>query len=271
MSNVGGFSQFVRGERLQMRFDGKEVVRLVHRAEVARTSDVSTLDAYMADRVPYFYKEPAEIAASFQDGYFLSAIKEVLRRLPSAESFQESHFGEILVGIYGEEIMGLRRVYSKLAFLTAENANAFKMDVLFYRPGTKPVEFVFAEVKSSVKTANDGLPACHDRTCFANLFASFNKYEAGDLEFDLTMIKERMSELPEPDREAILHSLLPHRSRLVQFAGFCVIDTSTHDESESELLATRKNDKSFDVDILCVSELPQVVAGTWGLLSPEAA
>ncbi len=93
---------------------------------------------------------------SFQEGYFLSAVKEALRKLPTAETFQKSHFGEILVGVYGEEILGLCRVYSKLAFLTAENANAYKMDILFYRPGTDPVQFVFAEVKSSLKSAATG-------------------------------------------------------------------------------------------------------------------
>ncbi len=268
MTSGGGFPQFVR--RVRMQFDGKQTVRAVHRAEVARSTDTSSLEAYMADRVPYYYKRPVDIAATFQEGYFLSAIKEILRKLPSSQSFQESHFGEILVGIYGEEIWGLTRLYSKLTFLTAENANAFKMDVLFYRPDTDPVEFVFAEVKSSMKTAADGLPAGHDSTCFASLFSSFNRYKAGDLEFDLAMIKERMADLAESDQEAILQSLLPHRQRLVQFAGFCVIDRSTDDENESALLATRKNDKAFDIDLLCVTELPETVAATWQLLSTAA-
>lgn len=270
MTSGGGFPQFLRAGRLRMQFDGKDTVRAVHRAEIARSTDVSSLEAYMADRIPYYYKDPADIAATFEEGYFLSAIKEILKKLPSAENFQESHFGEILVGVYGEEILGLKRLYSKLTFLTAENANAFKMDVLFYRPGTDPVEFVFAEVKSSMKTAEDGLPAGHDAACFASLFSSFNRYKEGDLEFDLAMIKERMTDLPEPDREAILRSLLPHRPRLVRFAGFCVIDQSTHDESESALLATRKNDKAFDVDLLCVTQLPETVTATWQLLSTAA-
>jgi Cap4 SAVED domain len=267
MTGAGAFSQFVHGGRLQMQFDGRKIVRAVHRAEVVRASELSTLEAYMADRVPYFYKDPSDIARTFEAGYFLSAVKDVLRKLPTAPSFQQSHFGEILAAVYAEEVLGLGRIYSKLAMLTAENANAFKMDVLFYRPGTDPVEFVFSEVKSSMKTADEGLPAGHDATCFANLFTSFNKYKEGDLEFDLDRIKERLSELPSSDREAIKQSLLPHRRRHVQYAGFCVIDSSTQDEQESALLATRRNAKTFDVELLCVAELPEVVGETYKMLS----
>jgi hypothetical protein len=260
--------QFLHGGRVQLQFTGASPVRAVHHSRILRTSEFSTLEAYMADRTPYFYKDPAEIAKTFKEGYFLSAVNEVLRRLPSVETFQESHFGEILVGIYGEEILGLRRIYSKLAFLTAENANAYKMDVLFYRPGTDPVQFVLAEVKSSMKSAADGLPAGHDKTCFASLFASLNKYGTDDLEFDLATIKERMSELPAGEREAITNALLPHRERLVQYAGFCVIDHSTHNDGEISRLATQRNQKTFDVDLLCVVELPDVVAATFTALAP---
>jgi uncharacterized protein DUF1837 len=266
MSDVGGISQFVHGGRMQMTFDGRVLTRAVHRTQIVRSSEISTLEDYMADRVPSFYKNPADIAASFAEGYFVSAIKDALRRLPSAENFQASHFGEILAAVYAEEVLGLGRIYSKLTLLTAENANAFKMDVLLYRPNTEPVQFVLAEVKSSMKTANDGLPARHDKTCFASLFDSLNKYKAGDLEFDLATIKERMQELPDGDREAITRSLLPHQPRHVQYAGFCVIDNSTNDDAESAVLGTRTNAKTFEVDLLCVAELPAVVDATYGQL-----
>lgn len=262
-----GFAQFLHGGRLAMSFEGKEPVRAVHRSEIVRATEAAQLENYMADRVPYFYKPASEIADAFREGYFLSAIKQILRKLPTAESFQESHFGEILAGVYGEEILGMRRLYSKLALLTAENANAFKMDVLFYRPGTSPVQFVFAEVKSSMKTPDDGWPPGHDAACFASLFASLKKYKDADREFDLDRIKERMVDLPAADREAITRALLPHRTRHVQYAGFCVIDSATHHEDECSVLATRSNDKPFDVDLLCVAELPAVVAETYNHLT----
>jgi hypothetical protein len=262
----GGFDQFLHGGRLELKLDDREVVRALHRAEIVRQTDIAKLEEYMAERVPYFYKEPKEMAKLFEGPYFLTAIKKVLMKLPTAESFRESHFGEIIAGVYGEEVLGLRMLYSKLAGLTSENANAYKMDLLFYRPGNDPAEFVFAEVKSSMKTAEEGLPAGHDKSCFPNLFDSFNKYKEKDLEFDLAAIEERLNKIAEPDREILRQSLLPHRPRNIQYAGFCVIDQSTHDPDESSLLATRKNNRVFDVDLLCVAELPHVVTATYGLL-----
>ena len=270
-ASSGGLAQFLHGGRMRLHFAGSDPVRAVYHSRILRTSEFSTLEAYMADRTPYFYKDPAEIAKTFQEGYFLSALKEVLLRLPSAKTFQESHFGEILVGVYGEEVLGLRRIYSKLAFLTAENANAYKMDILFYRPGTEPVQFVFAEVKSSTKSAADGLPAGHDTAAFASLFASLNKYGVGDMEFDLAAINERMSDLPAGDAEAIAKALLPHRERFVTYAGFCVIDRSTHNDGEIARLATQRNQKAFEVDVLCVVELPEVVAATFTALTAAVA
>lgn len=264
--SAAGFGQFLHGGRLEMSFAGKSLVRAVHRSEIARVGETSRLEEYMAERLPYFYKSPHDIAKLFEGPYFLDAIRKVLLKLPTAESFRESHFGEIIAGVYGEEVLGLKMLYSKLAGLTAENANAYKMDVLFYRPDQDPAEFVFAEVKSSMKTADGGLPAGHDKACFASLFDSFNKYKAKDVEFDLAAIQERLDDVPPPDKEIIRQSLLPHRVRNIQFAGFCVIDRSTHDESESVVLATRKNERTFDVDLLCVAELPDVVSATYGQL-----
>jgi hypothetical protein len=156
--------------------------------------------------------------------------------------------------------------YSKLRLLTSENANANKMDLLFYRPGKDPAEFVFAEVKSSMKTAADGLPPGHDKSCFGNLFVSLNKYAERDLEFDLALIRERMDEIEASDSEAIRRALLPHTSRIVHYAAFCVIDSGTRDDGEAAVLGRRKSEKDFEVDILCVAELPEVVESTFGKL-----
>jgi hypothetical protein len=252
-----------------MRFDGQEAVRAVYRSRIVRSSEITTLEDYMADRVPYFYKEPAAMAALFEEGYFLTAIRSVLLRLPTAASFRESHFGEILAGIYAEEVLGLTLLYSKLAQLSSENANAYKMDLLLYRPGRDPAQFVFAEVKSSMKTADENLPARHDKSCFANLFTSFNSYKDRDLAFDLAAIQERLPNLPGLDREVIRQSLLPHRKRDLQYAGFCVIDRSTEQDDETKVLATRKNKRLFDVDLLCVAELAEVAGATYEMLAAE--
>jgi len=137
------------------------------------------LSKYISSKAPLFYRNLSNIVADMSDSrHFGSVIKETLSRIPSAESFRESHFCEIISGVFAEEVMGITRIYSKLTLLTAENANAFKMDLVLCNPEANPVEFVFGEVKSSCKQTT---PANHDKSCFADLFTSFNGYLSADL------------------------------------------------------------------------------------------
>jgi hypothetical protein len=260
---AGGLHQFIHGGRLELRFEGRQVKRAVFSADIVRRSEIAELERYMAERVPYFYKDPRDIADSFGEGHFLQAVNDLLGKLPSSQSFRESHFGEILAGVYGEEILGLKLLYSKLTMLTSENANAYKMDLLFYRPGKTPAEFVFAEVKSSPKHADDGLPARHDKSCFPSLFSSFKNYKDKDRDFDLALIRERIKTINTVDAEAIRDALRPHSPINLRYAGVCVIDQSTRDENEASLLGTRANDKEFDVELLCVAEVRDVAEATY--------
>lgn len=249
-----------------MSFDGKGLVRAVYKSEILRAGPGGELEAYMADRLPTFYRDPRKVAAEIEGGHFFTPIKKTLRRIPSAQEFRESHFGEILAAVYGQGVLGLRLLYSKLQLLTSENANAYKMDLLFYRPGADPAQFVLAEVKSSLKSAADGLPASHDKSCFKDVFDSFNKYKQTDLEFDLAAVEEKLGAIPEPDRTNLKSALLPFSAPDIHFAAFCVIDAGTHDEKESALLGTRKNGRHFDVDLVCVAELGAVAAATFELI-----
>ncbi len=161
-----------------MSFDAKETVRTVRRSEVTRSVEAGTLERYMADRIPTYYRDPASVAADLGDGYFLRAIADTLRRLPTAENFRDSHFGEVLAAEFASAAMGLKLLYSKLRLLTAENSNAYKMDVVMYDATTDPIELVFLEVKSSVKEAT--VSPGHDKSIYASLFDSLNKYTKDD-------------------------------------------------------------------------------------------
>jgi hypothetical protein len=175
----------------------------------AASGDGIVLSEYVADRAPLFYRRLEYVVNDLKAGLFLTAFRDTLAKLPTAESFQESHFGEIVAGLFAEDITPLRRLYSKLSLLTAENANAFKMDLLLCNPKATPVEFVFGEVKSSSKSPSDGLPAGHDASIYKKLFESFNKYEKGDLEFDLTAARDNVEALPAADTERVKDALLP--------------------------------------------------------------
>lgn len=253
---MSGLLNFTKISRAKFSCN-KSMVRSVYVSElVSQSGSKDNLDDYIADKAPLYYRDLSSIYDSLNDGYFLTTIKETLRKLPTSDSFRESHFGEIAACIFTEEVMGLRRLYSKLSLLTSENANAYKMDLVLYNPNVEPLEFVFCEVKSSPKSSIDGLPAGHDKSCFADIFNSLNGYVDRDLEFDLAAAKDRISGLPEQDRAKVREALKPYSNAKVKYAGIAVIDSSTQDTNETTLLATRKNKKEFDVDLLCIEAYP---------------
>lgn len=245
-------------------------VRAVYRSEIVRAPEKGEpFERWMIGKVPLYYRRPEAIADSFTRATdFRKPLRDTLRRLPSAASFQASHFGEIVAGVFTEQVLGLSLLYSKLSLLSAENANANNMDLVLYDALPKDLEFVFAEVKSSVKPGPD--PAAHDKGTFKKLFESFNAYKDKDREFDLAVIEERLQELPAGDAERVLAALSIDGDPVVRYAGVCVIDAATQSDDESSVLATRKNDKKFDVDVICVAELGAVASATYGQLEEMA-
>src|SRR5919198_2950424 len=127
-ADLGHFLETVRAE---LSWEGRECVRAVYHSEIVRLRGGASLDGLMFNRVPYFYRNPKDVGREMGAGtLFFEPLRETLSRLPSKASFQESHFAEILATDFAEEVMGLRKLYNKLSILTAENTNAFKMDVL---------------------------------------------------------------------------------------------------------------------------------------------
>lgn len=249
-----------------MEFNSDACVREVYRSDIARNIEAGALEHYMSERIPTYYRDPAHIAADLARGYFLRAVADTLAKLPTAESFRESHFGELLASEFALAAMGLRLLYSKLRLLTAENANAYKMDIMMYDPSIEPIALVLLEVKSSIKTATEEPPG-HDKSIYASLFDSLRKYAKADLSYDLTAARDRMGDLPEEDRERLAREFAKYGGPTVRHAGVCSIDVETYVESEASLLATRRSDKNFDVDVLCVVELAQIIDSCFAKLS----
>jgi hypothetical protein len=248
--------------RAQLRVTESDC-RSVHLSCIASRSDGLILSDYVADRAPLFYRKLESVIKDLEVGLFLTAFRDTLAKIPPAESFQESHFGEIVAGLFAEEIGQLRRLYSKLSLLTAENSNAYKMDLVLCNPAASPTEFIFGEVKSSPKSASEGSPPGHDKSCYPSLFESFNKYEEGDLQFDLTAARDNIGHLPSDEGQRIKDALLPYGERTLKYAGFVIIDTDTHREEEARVLATRKNKKEFGVELICIESLKTNIEATY--------
>lgn len=236
----------------------KKMLRAVYLSEIVRSSQIVNLEDYVVERVPFFYRESEKMIETLNHGLFTTMIKETLQRLPSSQSFQESHFGEIVATLFAEEIMGLRRIYSKLSLLTSQNSNAYKMDLILYDPGKDPIDIVFGEVKSSPKVSQNGTLPGHDSSCFASLFNSINKYSISDQEYDLTAARDNVEQLPPPERERVRKALMPYSGAKIRVAGIVVIDNSTKHDSELSVLATRKNSTKFDVDVVGIEQYAEV-------------
>ena len=262
---TGGLNHFVQQKRLTYTCE-KDMVRSVFVSDIINDSEDKHLYGLIADRLPTFYRSPSKLLAALSDDYFITAVRETLSRLPNAETFKESHFSEVCSALFAEDVLGLKRLYSKLSMLTSENANAFKMDLLLVDPDSDPPAFTLGEVKSSSKSATEGLPAAHDKGCFADLFRSFNDYDDNDLGFDLAAAKDRLDDLHPTLRERVKTALEPYGTRRITYAGFIVIDGSTACDSETAVLATRKNKKVFDVDLLRIQMLPVVIEKSYGHL-----
>lgn len=260
-----GLLHFIHAKREEV--NGIKVgVRLVYRSVFIREGVNHKLDDYIADKAPLFYRSLDSILADLKSGFFLTAMKSTLAKLPTSDSFQESHFGEIVAGIFVEEVLGLRRLYSKLSLLTAENANAYKMDLVMYDPASDPVKFVFGEVKCSPKCAMEGLPANHDKSCFADIFNSMNKYSEVDREFDLTAARDNIVNIPDEDQIKIREALKPYSNSIVAYAGFAVIDSSTYSNDEAQVLRTRTNAKPFEVDLICMESFSEIATSVYSSL-----
>ncbi len=217
----------------------------------------------MVERAPLFYRSPDQIANMLHAGYFRTAFREALLQLPTSIHFRNSHFAEILSALFAEAAIGWRLLYSKLTLLTAENSNAYKMDLMFYDPNHSTPTFILAEVKSSPKSE---VPAHHDKSCFPSLFDSLRDYSNDDLAYDLTAARDNIDRLPAHQRDIVRTALLPYGRRELLYAGFSVIDTATRDETETSMLATRKSPKTFDIDLVCVDDFSAVSASTYTIL-----
>ena len=228
-----------------------------------RASDTNELEEYIADRAPLFYRSPDMVLATLEEGYFLTAIREVIQRIPTSTHFQNSHFGEILSAIFAQELLGWELIYSKLRLTTSENTNPHKMDLLFYDPSHATPTFILGEVKSSMKSE---VPARHNTSCYPSLFNSMRGYSEEDLEYDLTAARDNINSLQSADREKVRQALLPYSHRQILYAGFAVIDYKTQDDSETVILASRSSSKEFDVDLVCVDRIAEVSTRTYEIL-----
>lgn len=241
-------------------------VRVVYHSEVVAANEDAALAPFLRDTVPGFYRPIADLTRDISAGYTISPLLQNLIRLPTADSFRESHLGEIVACHFAERVLSLRKLYSKLSTLTSENANAYKMDLVLYDPASSPLEFVFGEVKCSPKSPADGMPPGHDRSCFPKLFRSLNDYGKDDLAFDLAAIADAIRDFPPDERDRIRRALLPYATKRIRYLGITVIDAATFVPEEARMLGTWSSNKAFDVDVVGIERFGALADEVYGPL-----
>jgi hypothetical protein len=87
-----------------------------------------------------------------------------------------------------------------------------------------------------------------------------NKYSKDDCKFDLTAASDNLGNIPIEDRDRVRRALLPYSGSIVAYAGFVIIDSSTYNNDEVQLLRTRENEKEFEIDLICL-ESYSVIGG----------
>lgn len=266
--STGGLFHYVKLTRDPL-VSPSGALRAVYRSEVLRRSTTTPRDLheYVADRAPLFYRRADLIAAQLQDGYFLTAIRETLAKLPTAQSFSESHCGEIIAGLFAEEVLGLRKLYNKLSMLSTQNSNAYKMDLVMYDPTTSPIDLVFCEVKCSPKCAIPGAHAGHDKSCYSDIFESLRKYTNADRDFDLTAAKDNLDVLSASEQALVKAALRPYSLSKVRYAAIAVIDNATYSNTECDVLHKRKSKRTFEVDIVCVESFETMAVDVHSILN----
>ncbi|EHJ47947.1 hypothetical protein DFW101_1941 [Solidesulfovibrio carbinoliphilus subsp. oakridgensis] len=255
-----GFNHFISLSRVALK-STTSTVRDVFISDVKRVHKQHQVEKYIADRTPLFYRDFEKIVQAMNP-FFVTTLVDTLQKLPTSESFQESHFGEIVSAIFAEEIVGLKIIYNKLSLLTSENANAYKMDLVLYDPSQDPIDIIFGEVKSSPKVVLDSIPANHHKSCYPDMFRSLNNYTDRDLNFDLGAAKDRIEASEDKDRLKAV--LMPYSGMEIKYVGFAVVDHSSKSDDEIKMLGSRSCNKNLvSIDVVCVENYPEVAANVF--------
>src|SRR3989442_10617363 len=144
--------RFITNEiELSVSANGTAVLRKGWRTLLADSVGKEYLAHLIAGQIPYYYRKPENIAADFSRRHnALDMIMELANKAPKTAKFRQSHCGEIFCSLYVEQVLGFRRLYSKLALTTSEDTNVHKMDAFFVDVTKTPFTYLEVEAKTSI-------------------------------------------------------------------------------------------------------------------------
>jgi len=245
---------------------GVAAVRGGHRTILSDSHDGYTLGKYLGGHFPKYYRTLDNIAADFSSGdSSLEALLAMITCMPTIASFQNSHCSEITAAQFVEEILGYKRLYSKLTMTTSENTNAHKMDGLFVKTDCTPYEYLFVEAKGSILPTDVTPTKSHRSGILKQMLTSLHTYDDEDPRFEFARIRDNLeSSFDGNEKKTIRSDLTPPGPDNLKFIGVSVTNVSTVNTKDDDYILSQHCDKTFDYYALVVTDLAELANDAYG-------
>lgn len=245
------------------------VVRQGWRSLLECTPSDRDLAYYLAGQIPYFYRPPDKIADEFRErSNALDLVVDLATKAPTSRKFQQSHCGEILAALYIEDILGFRRLYSKLTLTTSENTNVHKMDGFFVDIRQSPYIYIAVEAKSSIMPTGTSNFSGHRYGILKQMIESVENHSSINKRFDLTLIRDNLERFAFSIEEQIQirKDLFPPGPHNLINIGMATINKSTISEKDDIYILCEPCTTCFNYRAIVVADLSELTKTSYGLV-----
>ncbi len=215
------------------------------------------LSRYLGGKLPYHYRAPEKIGEDFGAEHdALEMVWSLFAQAPTTPKFQNSHCGEILSSVYLEEVLGYRRLYSKLTLTSSENTNVHKMDGFFVKTDEAEFEYLLVEAKSSILPTEKTKFSGHRHGILKQMLESIDGYGKEDERFDFAKIRDNLAaSFSDKEARQIKKDLIPPGPIRCSFLGVAVVNSSTVHSSDDDFILSSSISYPFEFSAIVVEDL----------------
>ena len=240
-------------------------VRAGRRSFLKAEHDGRKLSRYLGGKLPYHYRSPDKIGEDFGAEHdALEMIWSLFAQAPTTPKFQNSHCGEILSSVYLEEVLGYKKLYSKLTLTSAENTNVHKMDGFFVKVDGDEFEYLLVEAKSSILPTDKTKFSGHRHGILKQMLESIDGYSKDDERFDFAKIRDNLSiSFSEKEARQIKRDLVPPGPLKCSFLGVAVINSSTVHHADDDFILSSVITYPFDFAAIVIDDLATLASESY--------
>lgn len=242
-----------------------QTVRTGKRSFLKAEHDGRKLSRYIGGKLPYHYRTPEKIGEDFGAEHdALEMVWSLFAQAPTTPKFQNSHCGEILSSIYLEEVLGYRKLYSKLTLTSSENTNVHKMDGFFVNTDGDEFEYLLVEAKSSILPTEKTKFSGHRHGILKQMLESIEGYSKDDERFDFAKIRDNLSKgFSEKEARQIKRDLIPPGPLKCSFLGVAVVNSSTVHGADDDFILSSANSYPFNFSAIVVDDLAKLASESY--------